>query len=193
MKIQKDCPNCFSSFETYQSVNAKCCCRKCSFELIQKETYKKYKCLCDMCGVEFLPKRPKEGGRFCSYKCSGDSRKIEKVDRNGYWYIRIPEHPKSSKQGYVAEHHVVMEAVLGHYIEAGMVVHHINEDKKDNRACNLQYMSDSEHKRLHMLDNHKEGKVCTPSQMARASERMKTNNPCKTANRGPDGKFISKL
>lgn len=32
---------------------------------------------------------------------------------------------------------------------SGFVVHHINGDKKDNRRCNLRFMSRREHARLH--------------------------------------------
>lgn len=32
---------------------------------------------------------------------------------------------------------------------SGIVVHHINGDKKDNRRCNLRFMSRRAHARLH--------------------------------------------
>ena len=32
---------------------------------------------------------------------------------------------------------------------SGLVVHHINGDKKDNRRCNLRFMSRRAHARLH--------------------------------------------
>lgn len=31
-----------------------------------------------------------------------------------------------------------------------LVIHHINENKLDNRLCNLRYLSHEEHTRLHM-------------------------------------------
>jgi hypothetical protein len=46
------------------------------------------------------------------------------------------------------EHVVVWEAHHGP-IAAGMHVHHINEDKLDNRIENLMALSAMEHKRLH--------------------------------------------
>ena len=46
------------------------------------------------------------------------------------------------------EHVMVWEAANGP-LQAGMQVHHINEDKLDNRLENLQAMSALEHKRLH--------------------------------------------
>ena len=32
---------------------------------------------------------------------------------------------------------------------SGLIVHHINGDKKDNRPCNLRFMSRRAHARLH--------------------------------------------
>ena len=32
---------------------------------------------------------------------------------------------------------------------SGLVVHHVNGDKKDNRRCNLRFMSRRAHARLH--------------------------------------------
>ena len=58
----------------------------------------------------------------------------------------------ATKQGYVAEHRLVMEQAIGRYLEAGEVVHHINHDRGDNRIENLRLMSDSEHRAMHMRE-----------------------------------------
>jgi len=145
----KVCENCRKEFKTYPSINAKCCSNVCACSLVKKATYEKYKCNCKVCGVEFLPSRPKDGGTFCSYKCSGVASRLNRVDRNGYWYIYNPNHVNASKQGYIPEHHLVIEAELGHVVASGMVVHHIDEDKKNNDIGNLMYMSDSAHKSHH--------------------------------------------
>ena len=65
----------------------------------------------------------------------------DKIDRTGYWYIHQPSHPFSGKQGYIAEHRLVMEKSIGRFLERGEVVHHINHDKKDNRIENLELFS----------------------------------------------------
>ena len=103
--------------------------------------------------MEFLPPRQAEGGRFCSTKCRGISQRHDKVERNGYWYVYKPDHENARVQGYVPEHHLVMESKLGHKIEKGMVVHHIDFDKKNNDIDNLAYMTDEDHKRLHARHN----------------------------------------
>ena len=147
--IERECKNCGKAFETYPSVKRFYCNKVCGKKHREAIKFEKYKCKCKVCGVDFLPSRPSEGGTYCSRSCRGKDSRHDKVDRNGYWYICVPEHPLASSQGYVAEHHLVMESFLGHYIEDGMVVHHKDFNKKNNDISNLQYMTISEHNSLH--------------------------------------------
>jgi hypothetical protein len=70
-------------------------------------------------------------------------------NRSGYLYVYNPTHPHCSVDGYVMEHRLVIEAALGRYLKRDEVVHHINENKKDNRLENLMVMTPDEHMRLH--------------------------------------------
>lgn len=88
--------------------------------------------------------------------CSQSCAEIIKVKRGrsllligGYYYRYIPEHPKSSKTGYVAEHRHIMENKIGRYLEKDEVVHHINENKLDNSIENLELLNVSQHNKLH--------------------------------------------
>ncbi len=64
-----------------------------------------------------------------------------KIRRNGYWYVKKWDHPSSGKQGYVAEHRLIVEESLGRFLKKGEVVHHINHDISDNRIENLKLFS----------------------------------------------------
>ena len=73
----------------------------------------------------------------------------KRENQNGYIVIRAPEHPRSVN-GYIFEHILIMEAMLGRYLTKEEVVHHINEDKKDNRPENLMlFKNDNDHKKYH--------------------------------------------
>ena len=62
--------------------------------------------------------------------------------RDGYVYVYNPEHPNAKRNGkggggYVLEHRLVMEKILGRYLLPDEDINHINGDKKDNRPENL--------------------------------------------------------
>lgn len=66
--------------------------------------------------------------------------------RKGYRYLLRPNHPHATRNGYVAEHRLVMEGVLGRYLDPKEVVHHKNKNPLDNRPENLQvFASNAEH------------------------------------------------
>jgi hypothetical protein len=68
----------------------------------------------------------------------------------GYVYVKLPSHPRATKQGFVAEHRLLWELANGRLLEAKEVVHHRNGVKTDNRIENLEAMPLSVHRSLHM-------------------------------------------
>lgn len=101
---------------------------------------------CFKCGREFTP-RAGVVGRFCSNECrlSGSKgadapgwRGGRSQMATGYVVIYRPDHPNATRYGYVLEHRLVMEQVIGRPLERHETVHHINGDRSDNRPENLQ-------------------------------------------------------
>ncbi len=79
-------------------------------------------------------------------KGSGNGRWIGGIKRTGrYIMVWVPNHPKQIKN-YVEEHRLVMEKHIGRYLEDGEIIHHINEDRYDNRIENLIITTKQEHK-----------------------------------------------
>lgn len=61
-----------------------------------------------------------------------------RVNGDGYVFRRVPSHPDANVNGYVAEHRLVMETLLGRRLRKHETVHHINGRRDDNRAENLE-------------------------------------------------------
>lgn len=76
----------------------------------------------------------------------------KKKRSDGYIYIYFPDHPKSTKDGYIMEHDLIMECLIGRHLRDDEVVHHVNKIRDDNRKENLQLMTKSEHASLHLKE-----------------------------------------
>ena len=89
-------------------------------------------------------------------KIKGSGHKKKRDD--GYIIVYYPTHPNSTKDGYIMEHHLVMEKHIGRPIRKDEVVHHKNHIRDDNRLENLQLMTFKEHASLHMKERWKKKK-----------------------------------
>ena len=70
---------------------------------------------------------------------------------NGYIWILYPDHPEAKKyHGYIPEHRLVMEKMIGRRLLPGEVVHHKDGDKTNNDPSNLElFASNGEHTHSH--------------------------------------------
>lgn len=71
------------------------------------------------------------------------------ISKGDYQYALVPEHPKSTKNGYVLLHRVIMENHIGRILNENEVVHHKDYNKKHNIIENLELMTIMEHAKLH--------------------------------------------
>ena len=69
---------------------------------------------------------------------------------NGYPTIFLPNHPRANREGFVYEHIIVAEEILGRPLKKGEVVHHIDENRANNNKDNIVvFRSRSDHTAYH--------------------------------------------
>ena len=124
---------------------------------------------CKRLGLETQRSGPRSGAGHTGWK--GGVRIVK-----GYRYLYSPDHPNATKQGYVAEHRLVMENHLGRYLTPIEVVHHREKPKTNNEISNLElFATNADHLRHELA-----GQVpnWTPEGKARMTGRPKrTPNP----------------
>lgn len=73
------------------------------------------------------------------------------VSKDGSYYkaVKFPSHPKADKKGYVYSHRVVMEQVLGRFLDSSEIIHHKDGNKLNNDPSNLEVLTASQHSKTH--------------------------------------------
>ncbi len=67
----------------------------------------------------------------------------------GYVWVKQPGHPLADSRGYVAEHRLVAEAMLGRPLCDDEIVHHRDHNTSNNAPDNLEVLTRSEHPHRH--------------------------------------------
>lgn len=128
-------------------------------------------------------------------KKHGNAWKGGITESNGRVYIRLPEHPRSNN-GYVRRSHLVMEEKLGRYLKPWEIVHHKDENKKNDDPKNLEVMTKVEHIIHHKpyrfrseeekqrLGNLTRGKPRSEEHKAKLSKSLQGNTPWNKGSKG---------
>ena len=145
--VNLSCETCQVDFKRYQF--QKYCSRKC---MIEGASYKENRSKAISAAMLKCYAEGKRDSMKDTEKAHDVVKKksIEKfktnptkyIGKRGYWIIQVPG------QGQMKLHHYVWEQVNGK-VPKGMVLHHINFDRLDNRIENLRLMGNSEHAKFH--------------------------------------------
>jgi hypothetical protein len=154
--IVKKCIGCGKEYSIMAHLkNRKYCSITCASKYRKRR--EKTILVCKQCGREFSKGHKKM--KFCSKNCADKNRIGGKPchwkggrikNTQGYILIYSPNHPRKDSRGYVREHILIMEKMIGRYLQGKEMIHHINGVKSDNSPDNLYLCQNSaEHMRLH--------------------------------------------
>lgn len=73
---------------------------------------------------------------FMAGEENGNWKGGRSMDSYGYVLLECKNHPHA-RSGYVPEHRLVVESLIGRYLESHEEVHHINKPKTNNEPTNL--------------------------------------------------------
>ncbi len=94
---------------------------------------------------------PWHKGKKCpklSGKNNGQWRGGKTVDKHGYVLIKKRSHPFCSSTGYVREHRLIIEKIIGRYLKPNEKVHHLEEKDNNNPKKLIAFVNHSAHVRF---------------------------------------------
>lgn len=76
---------------------------------------------------------------------------MSKPGAKPYRWVYAPDHPRATKKGWVQEHRIIAEELLGRILKPEEVVHHIDKDTLNNNVDNLMiFAAARDHNAFHM-------------------------------------------
>lgn len=168
MLHNKICGWCKQSFET--KLNRKLTCSKQCSDALKHEKCSQRRCgipqnslTCNNCRITFLHHNARI--KYCCNECLKQSiskrkKKLlsipeylqnsdRKIDKNiGYVRLYAPVHREANNRGFVYEHRLIAEQMIGRDLTNYEIVHHKNGCRWDNRPINLEVMDKFAHLKL---------------------------------------------
>ena len=142
-KISKACQQCGSQFQTWPRPKKE---RRFCSVACANESKRNLERACVVCGTMFRPRwygKARFCGMLCAHRWTAKNRKTTKgyvITAKGYKALYLPSHPRAMKTGYLLEHRLVAEGIVGRPLKTTEVVHHLNGDRMDNRPENLEIL-----------------------------------------------------
>jgi len=85
---------------------------------------------------------------MCSGEKAANWKGGKRITKDGYVAIYSPHHPFAKRDKTVLEHRLIMEKIIGRFLQPFEIVHHKNGIKDDNRIENLILTTQAEHIKL---------------------------------------------
>lgn len=155
-KQEKSCEQCGVSFYPESGGPNRFCSRDCQNAWQGRNAVWDE---CEVCG-KAIRKAPSQiqTKKYCSHECQGKAVSRRAIGREhngkpvlmtsgGYLKVWEPGHP-AARANWVLEHRLVVEKVIGRYLDTKEHIHHKDGNKTNNHPDNLEIMSHNDHSRL---------------------------------------------
>jgi len=144
-RVTRTCQHCGKVYKTKRTKNIAYCSQACYDAARSQKTTE---LICEQCGSSFELPASAVGpsmyqGRYCSYRCSGQARRMPDNQRSEYNH----EFTEALKESVRARdnHTCQMCGIHQSQLPRALDVHHISADKTDNLPSNLRSLCHSCH------------------------------------------------